>query len=227
MKHLAAAPSDPVNSSSSLVLFDQSQKIKNTDILAGVDEAGRGPLAGPVVAGAVIFFPETEIKNLNDSKKLSHKTRLNLFWEICRKALVGIGLAHEIEIDAVNIYQATRLAMKRAVLNLTHTPDKVLTDGNLHLDIPIPQKAVIRGDQQSASIAAASIVAKVYRDCWMEHLDTLYSGYGFAKHKGYGTADHLAALKKQGPAPVHRRTFAPVADVLSTKRLNAGIPAKA
>ncbi|MCB9799803.1 MAG: ribonuclease HII [Candidatus Omnitrophica bacterium] len=201
--------------------FDQNEKESPSEILAGVDEAGRGPLAGPVVAGAVIFFPGAAVQKINDSKKLSHKTRQRLFWEICRKALVGIGVAHEVEIDTVNIYQATRLAMKRAVLNLTHTPDKVLIDGNLHLDIPLPQKAIIRGDQQSASIAAASIIAKVYRDFWMEHLAGIYPQYGFQKHKGYATASHVHALRCHGPSPVHRRSFSPVADLFPKKILKS------
>ncbi len=179
--------------------------------LAGVDEAGVGPLAGPVVAAAVIFYRDRFVEGLNDSKKISPKKREELFWPIVRNALFGIGVVDEREIDSINIYQASRLAMRRAVLNLPHTPAFILVDGRIKIDLPLAQKAIVKGDSQSASIAAASILAKVYRDAWMRHLDQLYPQYYFYKHKGYGTALHMESLKRLGPSPVHRRSFAPVA----------------
>ncbi len=182
--------------------------------LAGIDEVGRGPLAGPVVAAAVIFFRFGPLHGLNDSKKLTAHTRENLFFPILQQALVGIGVASEEEIDRVNIYQASRLAMRKAVLALPHTPARLLVDGNMKLDLPLEQRPIVKGDQKSASIAAASIVAKVYRDAWMVHLDRIYPQYQFYKHKGYPTALHLKSLQACGPSPVHRRSFAPVAELL-------------
>lgn len=179
-------------------------------VLAGVDEAGRGPLAGPVVAAAVIFIRKPAAPELDDSKQLSSKTREKLFPEICKHSLIGLGMASEAEIDAINIYQASRLAMKRALLSLTRTPDFVLIDGNAKLDIPLPQKTVIEGDAKSACIAAASIIAKVYRDRWMTYLDSLYPNYGFKTHKGYPTPAHLQIIIEKGPTPVHRKSFEPV-----------------
>ena len=193
-----------------LLQFDLKVSKKICGLMAGVDEAGRGPLAGPVVAAAVILFRKTSLEGLNDSKKVASSRREKLFWHIARQALVGIGVVDEKRIDKINIYQATRLAMKQAVLALTRTPDFLLIDGKIKLDLPLPQKAIVRGDGQSASIAAASIMAKVYRDAWMNHLDALYPQYQFKKHKGYATAIHLAKLRQEGPSPVHRRTFAPV-----------------
>lgn len=178
--------------------------------LAGVDEAGRGPLAGPVVAAAVVLVrPETLI-GINDSKKLSAKQREELYARIARGAIVGIGFADEKQIDELNIYEATRLAMKKAVLNLSYTPTKLLIDGPMRVDLALEQKGIIHGDGKSASIAAASIVAKVFRDHWMQKLHKLYPAYGFHQHKGYGTAKHMQALKEKGPSQVHRRSFAPV-----------------
>lgn len=182
-----------------------------TGRLAGVDEAGVGPLAGPVVAAAVIFYQDCFVEGLNDSKKITARKREELFWPIVRRALFGIGIVDEKEIDRINIYQASRLAMRRAVLNLPHTPAFLLVDGRIKIDLPVPQQAIIRGDGQSASIAAASILAKVYRDAWMCHLDRLYPEYSFNQHKGYGTALHMKLLKSFGASPVHRRSFAPVA----------------
>lgn len=193
-----------------LLAFDTSETATLKGWMAGIDEAGRGPLAGPVVAAAVILFRRFSISHLNDSKKILPKRREALFREIARHGLVGIGVVDEEQIDKINIYQATRLAMKRAVLSLTRTPDLLLVDGNMQIDLPLPQKPVVRGDQQSASIAAASIMAKVYRDAWMVHLDHLYPGYNFKKHKGYATPGHLKEIREIGPSPVHRRSFAPV-----------------
>ncbi len=199
-----------------LLTFDREAHRQNRvcGLMAGVDEVGRGPLAGPVVAAAVIFIRKFSTPGLNDSKQVSPKTRQRLFWEILKHSLIGIGAASEEEIDTINIYQASRLAMKRAILSLTRTPDFVLVDGKMKLDVPLPQKAVIGGDAKSASIAAASIIAKVYRDHWMEHLDSLYPEYFFKAHKGYGTPRHLEQLHKIGPSPVHRKTFEPVRTLL-------------
>ena len=193
-----------------LRVFDRKAVQGLSGWMAGVDEAGRGPLAGPVVAAAVILFRKTPLLGLDDSKKLAPALRETLFWEICRHGLVGVGVVHEDKIDQINIYQATRLAMKQAVLALTRTPDLLLIDGNLKLDIPLKQRAIIAGDRKSASIAAASIIAKVYRDAWMRHLDKLYPLYQFEKHKGYPTPEHLGNLRRQGPCPVHRKSFGPV-----------------
>lgn len=199
----------------SLIEFDRSHCSGGSRNLAGVDEAGRGPLAGPVVAAAVIFSKPADLPYLNDSKKLTEKRREALYERILENAWVGIGFASESEIDAVNIYQATILAMKRALEKLSRqqAPDFILVDGNMRLDLPAPYRSIVKGDQKSACIAAASIVAKVYRDAWMTEAEALYPGYGFAGHKGYGTKAHLDALKKMGPCPIHRRTFAPVREL--------------
>lgn len=178
--------------------------------MAGVDEVGRGPLAGPVVAAAVLFFREINLPGLNDSKKVAPVLREKLFWEISKQGLIGIGVVSETEIDEINIYQASRLAMKRAVLSITRTPDLLLIDGNARIDLPLPQKTVIKGDTKSASIAAASIVAKVYRDAWMNYLDELYPAYAFKDHKGYATPVHLEKIQGAGPCPVHRKSFSPI-----------------
>ncbi len=199
-------------SSERLFAFDHEERPSAQGLMAGIDEAGRGPLAGPVVASAVLFFrkPFPLLSGLNDSKKVAPKRREILFGEIFRHALVGIGVVEESEIDRINIFQATRAAMKKAVLALPRTPDLLLIDGKIHLDLPIAQKSIVRGDEKSASIAAASIVAKVYRDAWMQRLDTLYPVYGFKRHKGYGTEFHLQKIREIGPSPVHRKSFSPV-----------------
>ena len=191
-------------------LFEFDQKMIRSGRWAGVDEAGRGPLAGPVVAAAVILISPDGLIGLNDSKKVSAKKRKVLYQEIISSQLVGIGFASENEIDTINILQASLLAMKRAVLDLCVSPDGLLIDGTYSTDLPITQKTVIDGDAKSASIAAASIVAKVIRDAWMEKSDAEYPSYGFAKHKGYGTKMHLEALGLHGPCPIHRRSFDPV-----------------
>lgn len=183
--------------------------------LAGIDEAGRGPLAGPVVAAAVILVRNFAEESLNDSKQVSSKKRSALFLKILQNSVAGIGVAAPEEIDRINIYQATRLAMRRAVLSLSVTPSFLLIDGNMKIDVPIPQESVIKGDTKSASIAAASILAKVYRDAHMSGLDQMYPGYFFSRHKGYGTRVHLDQLKLLGPSPAHRRSFSPVADLLN------------
>ena len=190
--------------------FDSSHLPASHSLIAGVDEVGRGPLAGPVVAAAVIFFPQAPRLPVQDSKQLSPKMRQKLFHQIIRCSFVGIGMVDETMIDQINIYQATRVAMKKALLSLNQIPDLVLIDGNMQLDISLTQKAIVKGDTKSASIAAASIIAKVFRDEWMERLDQVYPGYGFAKHKGYPTPEHLESLKVLGPSQAHRRSFAPV-----------------
>lgn len=195
-----------------LTAFDHRLRLRQNiqGLVAGVDEAGRGPLAGPVVAAAVIFIRPLNTPELNDSKQLTHEIREKIFSEICKHSLIGLGIADETEIDEINIYQASRLAMKRALLSLTRTPDFVFVDGKARLDWPLPQMTVIDGDAKSACIAAASIVAKVYRDNWMTYLDSLYPEYGFKSHKGYGTPAHLQTITEKGPCPVHRKSFGPV-----------------
>ena len=176
--------------------------------VCGIDEAGRGPLAGPVVAAAVILAPGTEFPGVNDSKKLTEKKREALFDYIKENALAyGIGRASEQEIDEINILQATFLAMRRAVEALPVSADYALVDGNRIQGLDIPAECVIGGDGKVLSIAAASILAKVTRDRLMRELDAQYPQYGFAKNKGYGTAQHIAALKEYGPCPAHRRSF--------------------
>ena len=177
--------------------------------VCGVDEAGRGPLAGPVCAAAVILPPDLVIEGLNDSKKLTDKRRRALYDVITEQALAyGIAFASEQEIDEINILQATFLAMRRAVEQLRLRPELALVDGNREPDFgEIPVRTIIKGDSLSANIAAASILAKVTRDRFMEEQDALYPQYGFAVHKGYGTQAHYAALREYGACPIHRRTF--------------------
>ncbi len=182
---------------------------------AGVDEAGRGPLAGPVVAAAVILDDLQPIKGLADSKVLTAVRREKLYDEIRAKALCfSIALATAEEIDTLNILQATMLAMKRAVEGLRLRPVKVLVDGNRLPTLSVLAEAIVRGDALVPSISAASILAKVYRDRWCEQFHLEYPQYGFAGHKGYCTAEHLAALREHGACPQHRRSFSPVAEVL-------------
>ena len=177
-------------------------------VICGVDEAGRGPLAGPVCAAAVILPKYLEIPGLTDSKKLSDKRRRELFPEIQRQALAyGIGFASEKEIDEINILQATFLAMERALSQLSVKPDLTLIDGNREKDFGIPVRTVVKGDSLSANIAAASILAKVSRDDLMLEAAKQYPQYGFDVHKGYGTKAHYEALEKYGPCPLHRQTF--------------------
>jgi ribonuclease HII len=184
-------------------------------LIAGVDEAGRGPLAGPVVAAAVILDDLNPIKGLADSKKLTALKRDKLYDEIRAKALCcSIAEASVEEIDALNILQATMLAMRRAVEGLRLKPNKVLVDGNRLPVLDVLAEAIVKGDSKVQAISAASILAKVTRDRWCEQIDHEYPAYGFAKHKGYGTEAHMQALKKHGATPWHRKSFAPVAEVL-------------
>lgn len=177
-------------------------------VICGVDEAGRGPLAGPVCAAAVILPAHLEIPGLTDSKKLTDKKRRELFPVIQEQAIAyGIGLASEQEIDEINILQATFLAMQRAIDQLNGKADMALIDGNREKDFGLPVKTVIKGDSLSANIAAASVLAKVTRDNIMTELAETYPQYGFDIHKGYGTKAHYAALTAHGPSPIHRMTF--------------------
>ncbi len=179
--------------------------------VAGLDEAGRGPLAGPVVAAAVIIAPERRIKRLADSKVLTPERREELYGLIHARAVgVGVGIVDHLTIDRINILEATPLAMRLALDNLGIVPELVITDFVALRDLPCPQKNLVDGDARCASVAAASIVAKVTRDRIMLDADKQFPEYGFARHKGYGTADHLAALDRHGPCALHRRTFAGV-----------------
>ena len=184
-------------------------------LIAGVDEAGRGPLAGPVVAAAVILDDLRPIVGLADSKKLSPSARERLFDEIRAKALCcSVAEASVEEIDRINILQATMLAMRRAVEGLRLKPAKVLVDGNRLPPLPMLAEAIVKGDSKVAAISAASILAKVTRDRWCAQYHAEFPAYGFEGHKGYGTAEHLAALREHGPCPQHRKSFRPVAESL-------------
>lgn len=198
-----------MNKSSELYLFDELFRQKGFSALCGIDEAGRGPLAGPVCAAAVILDPTEPLEGLDDSKKISPRRREILFSQITAKALAfGVGWADEKEIDQLNILQATFLAMHRAVEQMGLNPDLLLVDGNRDPGFSgIETVCVVGGDRQSASVAAASILAKVSRDRYMEKMEEAYPGYGFAKHKGYGTKDHRQAILEKGPCPIHRESF--------------------
>ena len=188
--------------------IENSLYSETVQLICGVDEAGRGPLAGPVCAAAVILPRDLQIPGLTDSKKLTDKKRRELFPVIQEQAVAyGIGLASEQEIDEINILQATFLAMRRALDQLSVQPDLALIDGNRETDFGIPVKTVVKGDSLSANIAAASILAKVTRDDIMIQLAQEYPGYGFEIHKGYGTKAHYAALAEHGPSAIHRRSF--------------------
>lgn len=182
--------------------------VKGIKLICGIDEAGRGPLAGPVCAAAVILPPHFEIPGLNDSKKLTDKRRRELFPLIQEAAIAyGIGFASHEEIDEINILQATYLAMERAIGQLSIAPEQLLIDGNRAKDFGIPTQTVVKGDSLSASIAAASVLAKVARDDWMLQAANEYPQYGFEIHKGYGTKAHYEALTNFGACAIHRRTF--------------------
>jgi ribonuclease HII len=190
--------------------------------IAGIDEAGRGPLAGPVVAAAVIFPPKSGFAGLNDSKKLSAKKREALFDEIKGAADVGVGIVSAPKIDEVNIFQATRLAMKEAVEGLAGRPDCLLIDGNIRLDLSLRQQSIKGGDGEVASIAAASIIAKVTRDRLMIKYHQQYPQYGFDSHKGYGSKKHMEALREHGLSPIHRKSFKPKALEEASSHCEAG-----
>lgn len=184
------------------------ERYANCEFICGIDEAGRGPLAGPVVAGAVILPKDCEILYLNDSKQVSAKKREELYDEIMEKAVAtGIGMASPKRIDEINILQATYEAMREAIGKLGVVPDILLNDAVTIPGVPICQVPIIKGDARSVSIAAASILAKVTRDRLMVQYEEVLPGYGFAKHKGYGSKEHVEALKRLGPSPIHRETF--------------------
>lgn len=194
--------------------------------VAGLDEAGRGPWAGPVIAAAVVLPPnkpdlETELAGVNDSKRLTPAQREVYFRVIQEIALaVGVGQATPQEIDRLGIVEATKLAMRRAIERLPRRPDYLLID-HLSLPLPVPQESFVRGDARVLSIAAASIVAKVVRDDMMRAYDVQFPGYGFARHKGYGTPEHQQALRRLGPTPIHRRTWEPVRQLIEGIDLDA------
>ena len=189
-------------------IYERQCREEGYSLICGIDEAGRGPLAGPVVAGAVILPEDCEILGLNDSKKLSEKRREALFDEIREKAIAfGTGVIGPRRIDEINILQADYEAMCEAIGTLSVMPQVLLNDAVIIPQVRIEQKSIIHGDAKSVSVAAASIIAKVTRDRMMEEYDSLFPEYGFARHKGYGTADHYAAITKYGPCPIHRRSF--------------------
>ncbi len=209
----------PVANEIDMLDFERQQWLQGAVRIAGIDEAGRGPLVGSVVAAAVIFsekFIEVEIKTsfdrLTDSKQISESMRES-FFELLQQSdfvEIGVGIASASEIDEINILRATHLAMKRAVEQISPLPDHILVDGNPVQGLPVASTSIVKGDSKSISIAAASIIAKVTRDHMLYELDAKYPEYGFAKHKGYGTKQHLAALQKYGPMGEHRRSFRPV-----------------
>lgn len=193
-----------------MLAYENELYAQGIDLIAGVDEVGRGPLAGPVVAAAVILPKACKIPGLNDSKKIPKSKHKEIYEDVLQNAIaIGIGVKDNQVIDQVNIYEATKLAMMEAIGQLEPQPQHLLIDA-MKLDLPIPQTSIIKGDANSLSIAAASIVAKVTRDQMMEKFDREYPGYDFAQNAGYGTANHLAGLHKLGVTPIHRRSFEPV-----------------
>lgn len=192
------------------IQYERALQARGYALIAGVDEVGRGPLAGPVVCAAVIMPLDKDslVEGVDDSKKLSEKKREQLAEEIKKRALYyKIVEVSESEIDRINILEATRLGMKQAIEGLEKQPEVVLTDGNMTIDISLPQQSVIHGDALSYSIGAASIIAKVYRDHLMDEFAKIYPQYAFEKNKGYGTAAHIQGIKEHGLCPIHRRTF--------------------
>ena len=197
------------------LLIEKKKNKLNYKIIAGVDEAGRGPWAGPVYSAAVILNDNNIPEGINDSKKLSEKKRNSIYLEIISNHIYGVGIADVDEIDKLNILGATLLSMERAVNNLSINPDFVLVDGNHEPKIEIDSESIIKGDTKSLSIAAASIIAKVERDKFMRQLDAQYPAYNWKKNKGYGTKDHQNALKMHGVTKYHRKSFSPVRKILS------------
>lgn len=193
-----------------MLAYEKELYAQGIDLIAGVDEVGRGPLAGPVVAAAVILPKACKIPGLNDSKKIPKSKHKEIYEAVLQNAIaIGIGVKDNHVIDQVNIYEATKLAMMEAIGQLEPQPQHLLIDA-MRLDLPIPQTSIIKGDANSLSIAAASIVAKVTRDQMMEEFDCEYPGYDFTQNAGYGTANHLAGLDQLGVTPIHRRSFEPV-----------------
>lgn len=199
-----------------LVKYEQAARLKGYQLIAGIDEAGRGPLAGPVVACACIIPSGLFFPGVNDSKQLTPKRRQELFLQITSNKDVSFAVAEisHIEIDHLNIYQATIKAMKKAVDKLLHLPDYLLVDGMNITHLDIPSEKIIQGDAKSQSIAAASIIAKEKRDQLMNEFHEMWPQYGFNEHKGYGTAKHMAAIQKYGPCPIHRLSFKPLKDTV-------------
>ena len=203
--------------------FDEEDKLKSQgyELIAGIDEVGRGALAGPVVAGAVILPHPANLPwfgLVRDSKELNSRKRESLFALISKEAIaVGIGIVPPQVIDSINILKATKLAMMQAVEKLPKQPNFLLIDRVTLSQCPIPQRGITRGDKSCLSIACASIIAKVTRDRMMEELDIMYPGYGFAQHKGYGTGKHISCLQKLGPSPIHRLYFAPVKNLITSQ----------
>lgn len=196
-----------------MLAYEKECYVRGIELIAGVDEVGRGPLAGPVVAAAVILPKACKIPGLNDSKKIPKSKHKKIYEAVLQEAIaIGIGVKDNQVIDQVNIYEATKLAMMEAVGQLDPQPQYLLIDA-MKLDLAIPQTSIIKGDANSLSIAAASIVAKVTRDQMMEEFDRVYPGYDFAQNAGYGTANHLAGLHKLGVTPIHRRSFEPVKSI--------------
>lgn len=206
--------------------FERVARLCGYRRVAGIDEAGRGPLAGPVVAAAVILPSRCRLLGINDSKQLPAKDRELVYTAILEHAVgVGIGSADVAEIDRLNILEATRLAMRRAIDQLLPPPDYVLIDAVVLPGVNVPTRPIIKGDSLSVSIAAASIIAKVTRDRLMARYHEIFPEYGFLSHKGYGTAEHLERLARHGPCSIHRRTFAPVQEVMSVAKM-AYVPAE-
>ncbi len=203
--------------------FERAARLRGYRRIAGIDEVGRGPLAGPVVAAAVILPVRSRLVGVNDSKQLSERERERFYVAICEQAVgMGIGWADVAEIDQLNILEATRLAMRRALEQLVPPPDYVLIDAVSLPGVGIPIRPIIKGDALSISIAAASIVAKVTRDRLMASYHDTFPEYGFLSHKGYGTAEHLERLAYHGPCSIHRRSFAPVKLAMSARKMGEG-----
>ncbi|HEM3181897.1 ribonuclease HII [Streptococcus suis] len=198
-----------------MLSYEKALYDNGVEFIAGIDEVGRGPLAGPVVAAAVILPKGCKIRYLNDSKKIPKSKHESIYQEVMERAVaVGVGIKDAAVIDQVNIYEATKLAMLEALGQLSQELEHLLIDA-MKLDTPIPQTSIIKGDANSLSIAAASIVAKVTRDKMMADYDKEFAGYGFAKNAGYGTAEHLEGLNKLGITPIHRKTFEPIKSMLA------------
>lgn len=194
--------------------FDEEFRLQGYNAIAGIDEAGRGCLAGPVVAACVSFKENVIINGIKDSKELTAEQREVLFQQIIDNAFVGLGIVNEDIIDRINILKATKIAMIEALNNLGREVELLLVDAVFLPDIKKPQRAIVKGDQKSALIAAASIIAKVTRDRIMTEYHDLYPQYGFKRHKGYATKEHLDAIRKYGPCPIHRKSFSPLRDLM-------------
>ena len=213
--------------------FEKKYYSQGKRLIAGIDEVGRGPLCGPVVAASIIFPINIHIPGINDSKKLSPKKRVVLYHQIKKNALhIGLGVVHEDRIDEINILRATMQAMRESIKDLGIEPEVLLVDGNMKPLSSIPQESIVKGDSKSQSIAAASIIAKVTRDQMMVQYDMIYPGYGLSRNMGYGTREHMQAIKTQFSTPIHRKSFNPVnkymprlIDIKDTRKLNAQIVA--